>query len=550
MSKAQFLMIQGTHSDAGKSVLVTAFCRIFAQDGYRTAPFKSQNMALNSYVTLDGKEIGRAQGVQAEAACTIATTDMNPILIKPSRDHESQIVVHGKPYKNMQAGEYRETFYERGLNLIQQSIQSLAQSFDRVVIEGAGSPAEINLNDRELVNMRVAELADAPVILVGDIERGGVFASLVGTLQLLSPQQKERVIGVIINKFHGDIKLLEPGLEWFENYTGKPVLGVIPYLPNLNIEAEDSLVLDHYDKGQSDHISPTEGVSEHDTIDVVVIRYPKISNFTDVDPFRLEPDCRVRFITHAADMGHPDVVILPGSKNVLEDLIYLKDHGFIQKLSSLYREQRTAIVGICGGYQMLGLTIADPHAVESTRVQEEALGFLPIKTTLTKEKTTIRSQGRLQFGHTSYDIEGYEIHMGLSEMVDRHTHHNQPHQAHILYDNQRGSASSHFSPLIEMDGRGDGLKSVDERVWGTYFHGIFDNDHFRTGFLNERRACSGLPRKDEPSILFQQLKSSAFDRLAAHVRSHVQLEVINKYMKNDDDIASKRGGKNMSVDNS
>lgn len=274
MAKALPIMFQGTNSDVGKSVVVTAFCRIFAQDGYVTAPFKSQNMALNSYITIDGKEIGRAQGVQAEAAGITATTDMNPILIKPNRDHESQIVVHGKPYKNMEAGAYRQEFFQTGIRLIQESLSVLFENYERLVIEGAGSPAEINLNDRELVNMRVARMANAPVILIGDIEKGGVFASLVGTLQLLEPEDRDRVIGVIINKFRGDLQLLEPGLTWFEEYTGKKVLGVIPYMENLNIDAEDSVILQQY----------TSAPNSEKELDIAVIRYPRISNFTDVDP--------------------------------------------------------------------------------------------------------------------------------------------------------------------------------------------------------------------------------------------------------------------------
>lgn len=275
MSRAVPVMIQGTHSDAGKSAIVTALCRIFVQDGFKTAPFKSQNMALNSYITVDGKEIGRAQGVQAEAARIVATTDMNPILIKPNGNVESQIVVHGRPYMNMKAGEYREEFFQQGLQVIREAYDRLSKSYERIVIEGAGSPAEINLNDRELVNMRVARIANAPVILVGDIDKGGVFASLVGTLQLLEPEDRKRVIGVIINKFRGDVALLQPGLTWFEEYTGVPVLGVVPYIENLLIEAEDSLVLHTYTSKQD----------ESKEMDIAVIRHPMISNFTDLDPF-------------------------------------------------------------------------------------------------------------------------------------------------------------------------------------------------------------------------------------------------------------------------
>ncbi|MFC3883963.1 cobyric acid synthase [Bacillus songklensis] len=497
MRKALPIMIQGTHSDAGKSVLVTAFCRIFAQDGYRTAPFKSQNMALNSYITIDGKEIGRAQGVQAEAAGVPATTDMNPILIKPSRENDAQIVVHGKPFQNMNAFDYRKDFFNMGLQLIKDAIKSLSHTYERIVIEGAGSPAEVNLNDRELVNMRVARMADAPVILVGDIEKGGVFASLVGTLQLLSPEDRKRVVGVIINKFRGDVKLLEPGLKWFEEYTGKPVLGVIPYLQDLHIEAEDSVILDRY--------KPDEDQTKD--IDIAVIRYPKISNFTDVDPFFAEPDCHVRFVTKADQLKQPDLVILPGSKNTIEDLLFLKQSGIMEKIHSLHNNGKTMIVGICGGFQMLGLSISDPDAIESPLQHEWGLGLLPLRTTITTEKTTVLSEGILTFQQTPMKVKGYEIHMGKS-----------------FFEEKR-------NPLIKTEIGYEGSKSDDERVIGTYFHGIFHNDGFRETLLNKIRKQKGLEQITE-RVSFNQLRESAFDRLADHVRNHVQLDVIYEKIEN------------------
>ncbi|SMO90444.1 cobyric acid synthase [Melghirimyces algeriensis] len=492
MSKALPLMIQGTHSDVGKSVLVTAFCRIFTQDGYHTTPFKSQNMALNSYITIDGKEIGRAQGVQADAAGVIATTDMNPILIKPTGDNESQIVVHGKPYKNMSAGTYRKEFFDTGLRIIEEAITSLSGTYERMVIEGAGSPAEINLSDRELVNMRIARMANAPVILIGDIEKGGVFASLVGTLQLLSPEDRQRVIGVIINKFRGDVQLLQPGLTWFEEYTGKPVFGVVPHLSNLNIEAEDSVVLDRYPS------------SQHHTkdIDIAVIRYPRISNFTDIDPFFAEPDCNVRWITKAEQLGTPDLVILPGSKSTLQDLMFLKKSGIAEKLEWLNRRTKTMIFGICGGFQMLGLSVSDPHEMESSNHYETGLGFLRLRTTITQRKTTVLSQGTMNFAQCSIPVTGYEIHMGQS-----------------LFE---GS----FERLIQTKNHEEGCKSEDERVIGTYFHGIFHNDLFREMLLNRIRKQKGLD-EIKGRVSFHQLRESAFDRLADHVREHVKLDQIH-----------------------
>lgn len=496
MAKALPLMFQGTNSDVGKSVIVTAFCRIFAQDGYKTVPFKSQNMALNSYITVDGKEIGRAQGVQAEAAGIQATTDMNPILLKPNRDNQSQIVVHGKPYKNMEAGRYRQEFFQTGLTLIQQSLSTLSRKYERIVIEGAGSPAEINLNDREMVNMRVAKMADAPVILIGDIEKGGVFASLVGTLQLMEPADRNRVIGVIINKFCGDIRLLESGLTWFEEYSGKPVLGVIPYLQNLNIDAEDSVILNQYTSTQN-----TEK-----ELDIAVIQYPKISNFTDVDPFFAEPDCHVRFITRADQLHDPDLVIIPGSKNTIEDLLFLRKSGIARKIAELQKMKHTVLFGICGGYQMLGDKIEDPLAIESLHQEIEGLQLLPIETTITKEKTTILSNGMLHLFGKNFHVTGYEIHMGETLST--------------------GASQG----LIFTNEKWDGCHSSDETIIGTYFHGIFHNDEFRGELLNQIRRKKGLePIHNRPS--FNQLREEAFDRLAEHVREHVKLDVIEQLMK-------------------
>ena len=496
MRRALPLMIQGTGSDAGKSVLATAFCRIFSDMGYKTAPFKSQNMALNSYVTIDGKEIGRAQGVQAEAARIPATTDMNPILIKPTREQESQIVVHGEPYSNMKAMAYRSDFFPIGLQVIQDAYQRLASTYDRIVIEGAGSPAEINLNDRELVNMRVARMANAPVILVADIERGGVFASLVGTLQLLEPEDRERVIGVIINRFRGDLGLLQPGLDWFEQFTGKPVLGVIPFLPELMIDAEDSLILHKY-KGRV----PDEAV-----LDIVVIRYPYISNFTDADPFFVEPDCRVRFVNRQDELGTPDLIILPGSKNTIEDLLFLRQTGLEGEILHLHRNKQIPVIGICGGYQMLGESIGDPHGVESPQREVPGMGLLPVRTILQRNKTTVLSRGRAYYADNQFDVEGYEIHMGESV------------------------ATASVTPFITLAERTEGVYAENGRLLGTYFHGIFHNDDFRTHLLNALREAKGLkPLSDRPSFI--RMREQGFDMLAEQVRTHVKLDVIEEKME-------------------
>ncbi|WP_409292942.1 cobyric acid synthase [Peribacillus sp. SCS-37] len=496
MPKAVPLMFQGTSSDVGKSVIAAAFCRIFAQDGYRTAPFKSQNMALNSYITADGREIGRAQGMQAEAAGIAANTFMNPILIKPTREYESQIVVHGKPFKNMKAGAYRQEFFDRGLSLIRESLDVLSRSFDRLVIEGAGSPAEINLNDRELVNMRVARMADAPVILIGDIDRGGVFASLVGTLQLMEEKDRDRVIGVMINKFRGDVSLLQDGLDWFEEYTGKKVFGVIPYMEDLHIDAEDSLALNQY-KGRNERGRE---------LDIAVIQYPRISNFTDIDPLMAERDCCVRYVDSAPALGRPDLIVLPGSKNTIEDLRYIKERGLAEAVTSLYEAGTSLVFGICGGYQMLGRAIADEYAVESPFSYEKGLGILPIQTFLAREKKTVLSEGTLSFGGSLHPVKGYEIHMGVTE--------------------QEMEGDS----LIIMKDGADGFITSNRMAAGTYFHGIFHNDSFRWDLLNKIRERKGLETLTN-RIAYRALQEESFDRLAAHVREYTDLNGIEQAMK-------------------
>ncbi|WLR53184.1 cobyric acid synthase [Bacillus tianshenii] len=493
MSRALPLMIQGTHSDAGKSVIAAAFCRIFADAGYRTAPFKSQNMALNSYITADGKEIGRAQGVQAEAARIEATVEMNPILIKPTGDSNAQIVVNGKPYRNMEAFGYRADFYEQGLQIIGEAYGRLSEQYERIVIEGAGSPAEVNLNDREFVNMKMAEIAQSPVILVGDIERGGVFASLVGTLQLLNEQERSRVIGVMINKFRGDKRLLQDGLDWFEDYTGVPVLGVVPHLHGLNIDAEDSVILDR-------HQSRAFGEAE---LDIAVIRLPFISNFTDVDPFFAEEDCDVRFISRASHFGSPDLVIIPGSKNTLADLEFLKQSGLAACIAEAAEAGETTVIGICGGFQMLGEDIHDPEEVESSLQSARGLSLLPVQTTMAKEKRTVRSFGTLHYDGASYEIDGYEIHMGKTTV--------------------------NGAPLIEMSTHDDGCVSENGRVFGTYFHGLFHNDAFRHGLLNELRQQKSLEPLTE-RVSYQQLREEAYDKLAQHVKEHVDIKQIEDKM--------------------
>ncbi|MDR0269798.1 cobyric acid synthase [Paenibacillus sp.] len=514
---AAVLMLQGTASDVGKSVITAALCRIFMQDGFRTAPFKSQNMALNSYVTVDGKEIGRAQGMQAEACGIEATTDMNPILIKPTHDMHSQIVVHGRPLTNMSAAEYRSNYLPTAKPLVLESLGRLRSAYDIVVMEGAGSPAEINLKDRDIVNMNLADWADSPVLLVADIDRGGVFAFLVGTLELLEPHERKRVKGFIINKFRGDLSLLQPGLDWLEERTGIPVLGVLPYIHDLRLEAEDSVVLDKQPLKKQQTESPD--------IDIAVIRTPRISNFTDVDPLKEEPGVCVRFVSKPTELGNPDVIILPGTKNTIGDLAYIRSEGFETAIAEAMHSAGTQLVGICGGYQMLGKKLSDPSGMENSQVQEmNGLGYLPLTTLFTEEKRTVRVSGNLLercpipldelYHNPSVQVEGYEIHMGSTtapEDIEAKTY-----------------------PLFEVAEAGGTLKpegrgTADGRVWGTYLHGIFHNDEFRTGWLNAIRKAKGLER-EAGTFSVKELKEKEFDLVAESVRKHLRMDAIYKLM--------------------
>ncbi|MGW9526159.1 cobyric acid synthase [Paenibacillus terrae] len=526
---AAVLMLQGTASDVGKSVVTTALCRIFTQDGYRPAPFKSQNMALNSYVTEDGKEIGRAQGVQAEACGIEATTDMNPILIKPVKDMHSQIVVHGVPYAYMSASDYRKKFLPQAKQTVMDALNRLRDTYDIVLMEGAGSPAEINLKDRDIVNMNLAGWADAPVLLISDIDRGGVFASLVGTIELLEPHEVQRIRGFVINKFRGDLSLLQPGLDWLEERTGIPVLGVLPYLPDIRIEAEDSVVLDKKPK-----------LSAKDkALDIAVIRYPRISNFTDTDALAAEPDVSVRYVTEAGELGVPDVIILPGTKDTIGDLLELRTRGLEQDIREAMNTGRTQLVGICGGYQMLGTALFDPEAVESGMPQQaEGLGWLALSTTFLKEKQTVRVQGTLS-GHCpllliapdsdsapTTMIEGYEIHMGVTECVT------EPHAPtegtegmnpmHTLFHIRRGEGTA-FE---------EGWGTADGKVWGTYLHGVFDNDRFRRSWLDGLRQAKGLAALDS-TFTVREAKEREFDRVAGVVRAHLDMDRIYRIMGMD-----------------
>ncbi len=497
------IMIQGTASDVGKSLLTAALCRILKQDGRQVAPFKSQNMSLNSYVTRDGKEIGRAQGMQADACGVVATTDMNPILLKPKKDMVAQVIVHGKPFGDLGAREYREQYLPHAELVVKEALARLRETYDVIVIEGAGSPAEINLKDRDIVNMRLAAWADAPVILVADIDRGGVFAAIVGTMEILEPNERDRVKGIIINKFRGDVSLLTPGLDWLETRIGKPVLGVIPYLDDLSIEDEDSASLDNRFSEKS-----TSDVQ----LDIVVIRLPRISNFTDFDPLLVESDVSVRYISSTKEWGNPDIIIIPGSKNTVEDLLFLRKAGFEQMLLD-YVAGGGRLTGICAGYQMMGRMLLDPQGVESDIAELPGLDIFPMQTTFAPEKRTEQVTGQVVagFAENGMMVEGYEIHVGRTIFLE-----NVIHPFRIRLTQLADKPETYHS---------DGVMSSDGLVWGTYIHGVLHNDQLRQAWLNEVRREKGMPIP-EAGIFYDSLREHSFDRLADHVRQYVNMEFM------------------------
>ncbi|UJF34477.1 cobyric acid synthase [Paenibacillus hexagrammi] len=518
---APTIMIQGTASDVGKSILTAALCRIFVQDGFRTAPFKSQNMSLNSYVTYDGKEIGRAQGVQADACRILATTDMNPILLKPKQDMVAQVIVHGKPLRDLDARSYRETYLPLAEQIVKDALVRLRSSYDLVVMEGAGSPAEVNLKDRDIVNMRLAGWADSPVLLVADIDRGGVFASIVGTLEILTPEERDRVKGFIINKFRGDVTLLKPGLDWLEERTGKPVLGVIPYLHQLGIEDEDSASLDS--KRVKRHMASNNHTSAPHLLDIAVIRLPRLSNFTDFDPLQEEQDVHFRYIEHLSEWGTPDAVLLPGSKNTMADLLFLQESGLAERIVRFARDQKGWVIGICAGYQMLGEKLFDPDLLESDIAELAGLGLLPTETVFISDKRTLQVQGYSELfvpkGSQRIDIDGYEIHMGRTRYV-------KPLDPPF----QIRAKEVYHAPESKVEFHGDGASALDGHVWGTYLHGILHNDSLRLSWLNEIRKWKGL-QPVEAGLRFKEKRDMAFDKLADHVRSYLDITRIYEMMK-------------------
>ncbi|ALK95652.1 cobyric acid synthase [Massilia sp. WG5] len=465
----QTLMIQGTTSDAGKSTVVAALCRLLKRAGVKVAPFKPQNMALNSAVTQDGGEIGRAQALQAIAAGVEPHTDFNPVLLKPSSDTGAQVVIHGRVRAEMNARDYHQ-YKTVAMGAVLESHARLRAQYDAIIVEGAGSPAEINLRDRDIANMGFAEAVDCPVVLVADIDRGGVFAHIVGTLACLSESERNRIVGFVINRFRGDFKLLEPGLEWLERETGKPVLAVLPYLHGLYLDAEDAV----------------QAVTRRDgKFRVVVPSTPRMSNHTDFDPLRAHPDLDLRFVREGEAIPGADLIVLPGSKNTRADLTWLQQQGWPDAIGRHLR-YGGKVIGICGGFQMLGRTVDDPEGVEGAAGRSEALGLLDMATTLTREKRLAQVSGHSVFDPASIGaaVGGYEIHMGVS------------------------SGAALARPAFEIEGRGEGACSEDGQILGSYLHGMFDS----------ASACAALLRwaglHSQHAVNAAALREASLDRIA------------------------------------
>lgn len=540
---AKVIMVQGTMSNAGKSLIVAGLCRIFAQDGYRVAPFKSQNMALNSYITEDGLEMGRAQVMQAEAAGVKPSVLMNPILLKPTNDVGSQVIVKGEVLGNMRARDYF-AYKKKLIPTICEAFSELEKQADIIVIEGAGSPAEINLKSDDIVNMGLAKLVDAPVLLVGDIDRGGVFAQLLGTLMLLEEDEKARVKGLIINKFRGDKTILDPGVEMLEERGGVKVAGVVPYM-HLSIEDEDSL---------------SSQLNNHDVgvIDLAVIRFPRISNFTDFNVFERLNGVSVRYVSSVQELGQPDLIFLPGSKNTMGDLRWMRQNGLeaaVKKLAA-----HIPVWGICGGYQMLGCTISDPYGVEDgnslreplrgmemppreTRRQSHAtdenslreplrgMELIDTDTTLMPEKTRTQTRGKFEnvtgifFALSGLEFSGYEIHMGKTT-VSAGEHQTQQNGT------EKNLSRSTQMPLVHMaDGRTDGVQRMEKSgeapgVYGSYVHGIFDEGDIAVRIVQALAVKKGVSWKPEAGGDYHAFKEQQYDKLAQGLREHLDMEYV------------------------
>ena len=491
-------MIQGTGSGVGKSIITAGICRQFYLDGWRVAPFKAQNMSLNSFVTEDGGELGRAQAYQAEACGIKPHVSMNPILLKPTGDNMSQVIVMGKATENRNARNYF-SHHNKHKKEVQAAFNYLSGKYELVVLEGAGSPAEINLKQWDLVNMPMAKMASAPVIIVGDIDRGGVFAWMKGTYDLLDPDEKDRVAGFIVNKFRGDLDLLTPGLRQFEELVHKPVLGVIPYCRDLFVDEEDAIPTKSYPSAHNGKGG----------LDVAVIWYPRISNFTDVSPLAADPSVTVRYVSNPAQLGTPDLIILPGSKNTLGDLEFLKQEGLGDAISERFRSG-SIILGICAGFQILGETVKDPDNMESRLNEVSGLGLLDLETTLLTHKNTRQvSQATLTSPvfPQGLPIEGYEIHMGKSKFKSQYL---------PLFESANGDHPLHL-----------GLTNEKGTLVGTYVHGLLDNEEVKHAFLNHIRTLRNLPSPEE-TFNYRAFRDQNLNRLAKLVHDSVDMKKIKE----------------------
>ncbi|MEO1351165.1 MAG: cobyric acid synthase CobQ [Cyanobacteria bacterium J06635_15] len=489
------IMVVGTTSHAGKSLLVTALCRVFSRRGWRVAPFKGQNMALNAYVTATGAEIGYAQALQAWAAGVPPQVEMNPILLKPQGDMTSQVVLKGRAIGRTNAAEYYDKFFDVGWQAIQDALTRLGQDFDLVVCEGAGSPAEINLKHRDLTNMRVAQHLDAPTILIADIDRGGVFAHIIGTLELLDPDERALIKGIVINKFRGQRELLQSGIDWLEERTGIPVLGVLPWMDQV-FPAEDSLSLMSRE--------PDRGSGE---VTVAVIRLPRISNFTDFDPLEAEPSVRVKYVSSREGLGYPDAIILPGSKTAIADLIALQRSGLAEEIQN-YAAAGGTVMGICGGFQIMGDLLADPEGIEGHEGRFKGLGLLPLRTVITTQKVARQRNATSQYPQEGLPIVGYEIHQGRTQLSSTKDDPDTPNY-HSLFDDRS-------------------LGVVDESmsIWGTYLHGIFDNGAWRRAWLNHLRQQRGLGSLPTGVPNYREQREAILSELADTVEKHLNLDTI------------------------
>lgn len=504
---AHAIMVLGTGSHVGKSLTTAALCRIFARAGYRVAPFKAQNMSLNSAATPEGFEIGRAQALQAEAAGIPPSVHMNPILIKPGGETSAQIVVRGRVWRNLDARSYHAQRAAALLPIVEESYRELAATHDIVVLEGAGSPAEINLKDSDIVNMRMAKLANAPCLLVGDIDRGGVFASLLGTCALLDKEERALIRGFVINKFRGDVSLLMPGVRMIEERVGKPCMGVIPWLKDLTLDEEDSVGLD-----RAGDAAWTEPQSCARRLQIAVIALPSLSNFTDFDSLLAEPSVSLRYVRNPDELKNAGLVILPGSKQTVQDLCWLREQSFEPALRA-HGSRGGLVIGVCGGFQMLGEAIHDPDGVEHGG-DERGLGLLPIRTTMAREKTVSPASGRLRgasiFGSrvASHALSGYEIHMGRAEYLN--------------------NATAFAELTCAANGRDiclDGCVSSDGRIFGTYLHGIFDNDAFRHALIEAAHTALHLPQPSD-FVAWRQLRETQLDRLTDTYAEALNLNAI------------------------